>query len=122
MITPQQAIAAYPALAGLFAIIQLAPAWVFNTKIVDGNVEALSGARVWPDHTVDQIGIRGESDAAARRTNPLRETVWSVEGTVADVTARVIAELLAPNHPLAPRGSLAHFVAVVNGFGTGRSA
>lgn len=122
MITPKDAIAAYPELAQLFAITQQAPGWVISHKIKDGAVEALSGLRWWPDGTVDQLGIKSQSNAAGRRTNPAGAMVWLNTGTVADVTALMLDELLPPDHPRAPRTQLAQVIAVVNGFGSGLTA
>jgi hypothetical protein len=122
MITPRDAIVVYPVLAGLFAVTQQRPAWLFRKTIMDGHVEALRGTRVWPDNTVDQIGIMSESHAAARRTNPLMQPVWATTGTLADVTALVLDQLLPPSHPLAPGTPLAQAIAVVNGFGRGLTA
>lgn len=92
MITPAQAIQAYPQLARLFALRSTPPAWTFTQAVgPDGEHLAVVGVRVWPDGHSDSMGILGEQDAQAIRVNPLGEKVWKSTDTLATVLDDIAA-------------------------------
>lgn len=100
---PQQAaFVAHPELRHL-AELRDSGGWTFRHYDSEPEVtELTTGVRVWPDGSADALGIRGESDAQAVRTNPLGELVWKREGDLAFVL-NALLELQPPRHPLAPR-------------------
>jgi hypothetical protein len=58
--------------------------------------------RVWPDDWADALGVRGQTDAQARRVNPDGDVVWEREGDLGYVLEQLI-ELPPPGDPRAPR-------------------
>jgi hypothetical protein len=96
----QIALATYPQ---LWRIIELRGAgWFFKPVRIDGKLELLTGARLWPDGWSDAIAIRNLGDARAFRCDPASGEVWMREGGLVEVIDGLI-ELPAPHEPGAPR-------------------
>jgi hypothetical protein len=68
-------------------------------------VDLTQGVRVWPDESADALGIRGQTDAQATRTNPDSNVVWEREGDLAYVVEQLM-ELPPPGDPRAPRWAI----------------
>jgi hypothetical protein len=97
----QAALAAYPELRGLIELRD-GGGWFFRPVWIEGQLELLAGARVWPGGWSDAIAIRDLGDARAFRCDPAGGEVWKHEGSLAGAIA-ALAELPAPNEPGAPR-------------------
>lgn len=98
----QAAFVAHPELCRL-AELRDSGGWTFRHYDIEPEVTDLTtGVRVWPDGSSDALGIRGEADTQAVRTNPSGELVWKREGDVASVLDALL-ELPPPGDPLAPR-------------------
>jgi hypothetical protein len=95
------AMAAYPQLQRL-AELRDGGGWFFQPVSVDGELELLTGARVWPLGWSDAIAIRDLGDARAFRCDPAGGEVWKREGGLVDVIDGLV-ELPAPDDPSAPR-------------------
>jgi hypothetical protein len=76
--------------------------WCFQPVLVSGELELLTGARMWPDGWSDAIAIRDVSDAKAFRCDPDGGEVWQREGGLDEVVDGIL-ELPAPYQPGAPR-------------------
>jgi hypothetical protein len=94
------ALAAYPQLARLVELRE--NGWFFQPVSVDGELELLTGARVWPGGWSDAIAIRDLGDARAFRCDPAGGEVWQHEGGLVEVTNGLLG-LPAPDQPTAPR-------------------
>jgi hypothetical protein len=94
------AVAQYPELLRLLSLREQS-AWRFMPEYRDGELELLTGARVWSDGWSDAIAIRNRDDAKAFRCDPAGGEVWGREGGLADVLDPLI-ELPAPYAPHAP--------------------
>lgn len=107
MITPAQAIQAFPQLARLFALRSAPPAWTFTQAVgEDGQHMAVVGVRVWPDGHADSMGILGETDVQAVRVNPRGEKVWKSTDTLSTVLDE-LAVLPEPGTKGAPHLAIA---------------
>jgi hypothetical protein len=73
------ALATYPQ---LWRIVELRESggWFFRPLLVEGRVELLTAARMWPDQWSDAIAIRNLGDARAFRCDPAGGEVWKREG------------------------------------------
>jgi hypothetical protein len=76
--------------------------WQFQPVLVSGELELLTGARVWPDGWSDAIAIRDLTDAKAFRCDPDGGAVWLREGGLVEVVDGLM-ELPAPDQPGAPK-------------------
>jgi hypothetical protein len=94
------AVARYPELQRLIDLRQCG-GWSFQPVQVDGHLELLTGARVWPDGWSDAIAIRDRGDAKAFRCDPAGGEVWGREGSLAEVIDGLL-ELPEPGQPGAP--------------------
>lgn len=99
--TDQAALAAYPQLQRLVELRD-GGAWFFHPVQVDGVLELLTGARMWPGHWSDAVAIRDAGDARAFRCDPAGGEVWKREGGLVDVIDGLV-ELPAAGDPKAPR-------------------
>lgn len=103
MITPAQAIEAFPLLARLLALGAGPAAWQFTLAVdANGDHQAVLGVRVWPDGHADSLGILGEDDTQVVRVNPNGECVWKSTDTLACVLDE-LAVLPDPGTNNAPR-------------------
>jgi hypothetical protein len=92
----------YPELRRL-AALRDGGGWRFlHQESEPGVVVLIQGVRVWPDESADALGVRGQTDAQATRTNPDGDVVWEREGDLAYVVEQLI-ELPPPDDPRAPR-------------------
>lgn len=104
MITVAEAVAAFPELGRLYTLrVQPGPPWQFVPLLRGDDLIGVQGARSWPDGHLDRIGFKSQTDAAACRLDPARNMVWFIHGTVGDVVEGALDELVAPDHPIAPR-------------------
>ena len=94
------AVARYPELLRLISLRAQA-GWVFLPDYRDGELELVTGARVWPGRWTDAIAIRNRNDAKAYRCDPAGGEVWGREGGLAEVLEPLV-DLPAPNAPHAP--------------------
>jgi hypothetical protein len=95
------ALAAYPQLVRLIELRDNG-GWFFQPVHVEGRLELLTGARLWPDGWSDAIAIRDLTDARAFRCDPAGGEVWKHEGGLAEVIDGLL-DLPAPHQPHAPR-------------------
>jgi hypothetical protein len=95
------ALAAYPELRRLVELRE-GGGWFFQPVRVDGELELLTGARMWPDGWSDAIAIRDVGNARAFRCDPIGGEVWKREGGLVEVIDGLV-ELPAPDEPNAPR-------------------
>lgn len=95
------AFAAFPELRRL-AELRDRGGWMFRPVSLDGDVDLLTGARVWPDGWSDALAIRDRCDAKAFRCDAAGGEVWQREGTMRDVLDGLL-ELPPPDAPGAPR-------------------
>jgi hypothetical protein len=95
------ALAMYPQLA---RVVELRDGggWFFRPVSIDGELELLTGARMWPGGWSDAIAIRNLGDARVFRCDPAGGEVWKREGGLADVIDGLM-DLPAPDQPNAPR-------------------
>lgn len=100
MITRAAAIAAHPELR-LLATLCATGGWMFRPITVRGELELLTGARLWPGGWSDAVAIRDRHDAKAFRCDQAGGEVWGSEGRVEVVLAGLL-ELPAPGRPGAP--------------------
>jgi hypothetical protein len=106
----QLAVTLYPELRRL-AELRDGGGWRFVHKEAEPGVVVLTqGVRVWPDGSAEALGVRGQTDAQARRTNPDGEVVWEREGDLAYVIEELI-ELPPPEDPRAPRLVIRRYLA-----------
>jgi hypothetical protein len=96
----RRALAAYPQLGRVLELRGVG--WFFRPLLVEGRVELLTGARMWPDQWSDAIAIRNLGDARAFRCDPAGGEVWKHEGGLVEVIDSLVA-LPAPHEPHAPR-------------------
>jgi hypothetical protein len=94
------AVSRYPELLRLISVRAQA-GWVFLPAYQDGELELVTGARVWPDRWTDAIAILNRNDAKAYRCDPAGGEVWGREGGIAEVLD-LLVELPPPNAPHAP--------------------
>jgi hypothetical protein len=94
------AVARYPELLRLISVRAQA-GWVFLPTYQAGELELVTGARVWPDRWTDAFAIRNRNDAKAYRCDPTGGQVWGREGGLAEVLDRLV-ELPATDAPHAP--------------------
>ena len=105
------AIRRYPELGRLFALMSRAwPRWRFNLVEVDGVVVGLLGRRVWPEGTVDSLGISSQWQARVVRVDPLGTRVFEKVDTVSVVVDTVAERLVSPSDPVAPHRALPRVV------------
>jgi hypothetical protein len=95
------ALAAYPQLRRLIDLRD-GGGWFFQPVQVQGELELLTGARLWPDGWSDAIAIRDVGDARGFRCVQLGGEVWKREGGLTEVIDGLV-ELPAPDQPNAPR-------------------
>lgn len=97
----QAAVTTYPE---LWRLIQLRAGgqWFFQPVLVDGELELVTGARVWAGQWSDAIAIRDLGDAKGLRCDPAGGEVWKREGGLVEVIDGLV-ELPAPDDPRAPR-------------------
>jgi hypothetical protein len=100
MNTGAAALTEYPELRGL-AELRATGAWMFQPVIVHGELQLLTGARLWLGGWSDALAIRDRHDAKAFRCDPAGGEVWGREGRMADVVEALLA-LPAPGQPGAP--------------------
>jgi len=94
------AVAAFPELQRLIDLRD-AP-WTWLPGIRDGDLVEVHGVRAWPGGWADAIRIRYTTDATALRIDSTGGVVWSLEGTLAEVTDG-LTDLPDPNELGAPR-------------------
>ena len=95
------AVTLYPELRRL-ATLRAGGGWIFVHRESEPGVVVLTqGVRAWPDGWAEALGIRGQTDAQARRTDPDGDVVWEREGDLAMVVEGLI-ELPLPGDPAAP--------------------
>jgi hypothetical protein len=95
------ALAVYPQLERLIELRE-GGGWFFRPVQVGGELELLTGARMWPGGWSDAVAIRDLGDARAFRCDPDGGAVWQREGGLVDVVDALF-ELPAPGEPGAPR-------------------
>ena len=95
------ALAAYPQLVRLIELRDSA-GWFFQPVHLDGKLDLLAGARMWPDGWSEAIAIRDLGDAKAIRCDPAGGEVWKHEGGLVEVIDGLV-DLPAPHEPNAPR-------------------
>ena len=61
-----------------------------------------SGLRMWPDGTIDALGLRSCTDARGVRLDPDGGVPWTLEGTLVEVVTGLL-ELPVPNAANTPR-------------------
>lgn len=76
--------------------------WLFQPVFNDGELEAVTGVRLWPHGWCDALAIHSEAFAHAFRRNPTGGEVWRRQGGSVEVLDALI-ELVSPFHPQAPR-------------------
>jgi hypothetical protein len=96
----QAALRHYPELHRLIELRE--GGWFFQPVPVAGELELVTGARVWLDGWSDAIAIRDLGDARAFRCDPVGGEVWKREGGLVEVIDGLV-ELPAPDDPGAPR-------------------
>jgi len=100
--TEQAALALYPELRRVVEL-RLSGGWVFQPAMVDGELELVTGWRVWlVGGWSDAIAIRDRGSARAYRCNADGDTVWQQEDTLPHVLDKLV-ELPHPDAPNAPR-------------------
>jgi hypothetical protein len=100
-IADRAALAAYPQLCRLIEL-RGGGGWFFRPVQVNGQLELLTGSRVWPLGWSDAMAIRDLGDTKAFRCDPAGGAVWKHEGGLVDVLDALL-ELPAPDEPKAPR-------------------
>jgi hypothetical protein len=97
----QAAVTKYPA---LWRLVQLREGgqWFFQPVVVDGELELVTGARMWAGRWSDAIAIRDLGDARGLRCDPAGGEVWKREGGLVEVVDGLV-ELPPPDDPKAPR-------------------
>jgi hypothetical protein len=75
--------------------------WVFQPVQIDGQLDLLTGVRLWPLGWSDAIAIRDLGDAKAFRCDPDGGEVWHHEGGLVEVLDALM-DLPAPDQPSAP--------------------
>ncbi|MFL6140843.1 MAG: hypothetical protein ACJ72N_03090 [Labedaea sp.] len=99
-IADQAALALYPELT-LLIELRHGHGWFFQPVHLHGQLELVTGTRVWPDRWSDAVAIRDLGDATAFRCDPDGGAVWQHEGGLVDVIDRLV-ELPAAGEPGAP--------------------
>jgi hypothetical protein len=100
--TEQLAVRLYPELKRLIALKQ-SGGWVFQPTIVDGELELLTGYRVWlVGGWSDAIAISERTSAKSYRCNADGGVVWKREDTLACVLDELI-KLPRPDARSAPQ-------------------
>jgi hypothetical protein len=94
------AIARYPELFRLLSLREHSSWWLLP-EYREGELELVTGARVWQDRWTDAIAIRNRDDAKAFRCDPAGWEVWGKEGGLTEVLD-LLMELPAPYAPHAP--------------------
>lgn len=95
------ALSVYPQLRRLVDLRE-GGGWFFQPVRVQGTLELLAGARMWPDGWSEALAICGLGDARAFRCDPHSGIVWQREGSLIEVIDGLL-ELPAPDQPGAPR-------------------
>jgi len=75
--------------------------WRFLPEYRDGELELVTGIRIWPDGWTEAVAIRSQDDAKAFRCDPAGGEVWGREGGLAEVLDSLI-DLPAPHTRHAP--------------------
>ena len=102
VITVEDAIREYPELARLFLLTHTGAAWQVTHFRQAGEVKGLMWRRLWPNRTLDELGIRDQTNARSVRKDPQGVRIWEELGTVGDVVDKMLEQLLPPDAPLAP--------------------
>jgi hypothetical protein len=97
----QAALKLYPELGRLLDLRD-GGGWFFQPIQVEGELELVTGARMWPEGWSDALAVRDLGDARAFRCDPVGGEVWQREGGLVEVVDGFV-ELPAPDHPHAPR-------------------
>jgi hypothetical protein len=97
----QAALKLYPELGRLIDLRD-GGGWFFQPVQVEGELELVAGARMWPDGWSDAIAVRDVGDARAFRCDPAGGEVWQCEGGLVEVVDGLV-ELPGPDQPNAPR-------------------
>jgi hypothetical protein len=95
------ALAAYPQ-PGRIVDLREGGGWVFQPVCIAGELELLTGIRVWPCGWSDAFAIRDLGDAKGFRCDPAGGEVWKREGGLVEVIEGLV-ELPLPSAPNAPR-------------------
>lgn len=99
----EDAVRAYPALAGLIAIREAG--WSFlPPRVVDGEPVQIEGFRAWPDGWLDVIRVRTDTNAMGLRSDGREPPgiVFERTGSLTHVVEGLLS-LPAPGDRLAPR-------------------
>jgi hypothetical protein len=94
------AVTQYPELRRLILLRDQSP-WRFLPKYHDGELELVTGVRVWPGSWTEAVAIRSQDDVKAFRCDPAGGEVWGREGGLAEVLDSLI-DLPAPHAKHAP--------------------
>lgn len=94
------AVRLYPELLRLI-LLRDRSLWRFLPEYRDGELELVTGVRVWPDGWTEAIAIRSQDDAKAFRCDPAGGEVWGREGGLAEVLDGLV-DLPAPHARHAP--------------------
>lgn len=94
------AVARYPELLRLISVRAQA-GWVFLPTYQDGELELVTGARVWPDRWTDAFAIRNRNDAKAYRCDPTGGQVWG-RGRWARRGAGLLGGVASTERPACP--------------------
>jgi len=74
----------------------------FQPIQVEGELELVTGSRMWPERWSDALAIRGQGDAKGFRCDPVGGVVWQREGGLVEVVEGLV-ELPGPDEPGAPQ-------------------